>query len=597
MRKPYKKDKISLWETVFPLMKTAMKKCTGRMLTQCLLYILHGVFVVFVTCATQWFFDSISLSLSESTILPDMYLSLSAMVLCILLDHVLNGCQNHNSTVIHIRLIGIYQNMLNKKAGKIETCHYESQAYLKTMEKAVRASTPEGASFIIICLLNVVFCYIPYIAAMGIYLYTLHPLLILSIFLVFIPVLLSQIMKIRLYDRFEDITVQDRREYNYYEECMIGKEWKETRTLGAYPFFMERYRKAQHHIVEKEWKTQRRAARLDAVMKSMTLLGYLGILFLLIFLVLQGQIGIGAFAAVFSSVSVMFEQMDEMINSQIGGMLSRTGLTSNLVYFLSLPERGGDENSIGDHSGRIALEDVSFTYPGSQKPVLKDINLTFARETTAIVGINGAGKSTLIKLLTGIYRPDSGRVTINGLDTSAADIKNLCVDTSAVFQNYQRYKMTLYENVTISKTDSDTTQEEIYELLEAVGQRELAESLPDGPDTMLSAEFDGIELSGGQWQRIAIARALHREHEIIVLDEPTSAVDPMEEKNIYEQFSKIAKGKTAVIVTHRMSSARIADRIIVMNDGGIVEEGTHESLMKQGGMYAEMFEKQAAWYL
>ena len=239
---------------------------------------------------------------------------------------------------------------------------------------------------------------------------------------------------------------------------------------------------------------------------------------------------------------------------------------------------------------------MSFTYPGSQKPVLKDINLSLANEIVAIVGANGAGKSTLIKLLTGIYKPDFGKVTINGLDTSTASIETLCADTSAVFQDYQKYKMTLYENVTISKIERDVTQNEIYDLLDQVNQKEMAEALPNRLDTILSAEFDGIELSGGQWQRIAITRGLHREHDIIVLDEPTSAIDPIEEKYLYGQFAEIAKGKTAIIVTHRMSSARIADRIIVMSDGNIVEEGTHESLMDQGGMYAEMFEKQAAWY-
>ena len=277
-------------------------------------------------------------------------------------------------------------------------------------------------------------------------------------------------------------------------------------------------------------------------------------------------------------------------------MLSKTGLTSNLIYFLSLPERGGDNQHEGDNSGRIELDHVSFTYPGSQNAVLNDVNLSISNETVAIVGMNGAGKSTLIKLLTGIYTPDSGRVTINGLDTALSSVDALCSNTSGIFQNFQKYKIGLRDNAAISDMERDTTDGELTDLLNQVNLKEQTEALPNGLDTMLSADFDGVELSGGQWQRLAIARGLHRKHGIIVLDEPTSAIDPIEEKYLYEQFANIAKGKTAVIVTHRMSSARIADRIVVMHDGTIVEEGTHERLMALGGRYAWMFKKQASWY-
>ena len=313
MKRLYNKDKLSLWDTIVPLMKIAVQNCRCRMLAQCVLYIFHGMFMALVAYVTQWFFDSVNLTLGEGMILPVTYIALFAMVTCILLDHIINGWQNYNSEIIHIRLIGVYKNLLNRKAGKIAASNYESQVFLQTLEKAVRASTQEGAPFFVSCILNVLFCYVPYVITMSIYLYSLHPLLILTIFLVFIPLLIAQVIKIRMYDTLEDTTVQDRREYQYYESCIVGKELKETRTLGAYGFFKNLYSIVQNRLIQKEWNTRCRATKLDVLMKSVTLMGYLGVLVLLIVLVLQGSVSIGAFAAVFSSVSVMFEELQEMV--------------------------------------------------------------------------------------------------------------------------------------------------------------------------------------------------------------------------------------------------------------------------------------------
>ncbi|MCG8499181.1 MAG: ABC transporter ATP-binding protein/permease, partial [Firmicutes bacterium] len=212
------------------------------------------------------------------------------------------------------------------------------------------------------------------------------------------------------------------------------------------------------------------------------------------------------------------------------------------------------------------------------------------------VGENGAGKSTLIRLMTGIYKPTEGTVHICKCDTRKTSMRVLFQGTSGVFQNYQRYKLSLKDNIAISDLGKAENQEDIEKCLREVGLESKQPDFKDGLNTMLSTEFEGIDLSGGQWQRIAIARGIYRQNEVIVLDEPTSAIDPMEEMRLYKSFSEISHGKLAVIATHRLGSARIADRIVVLDKGSIAEMGTHEELMANRGKYAEMFKKQASWY-
>jgi ATP-binding cassette subfamily B protein len=263
----------------------------------------------------------------------------------------------------------------------------------------------------------------------------------------------------------------------------------------------------------------------------------------------------------------------------------------NFLRFLDLPEHKGEDGAL-NASESIVFDNVTYTYPGALKPAVSGLSFKIGpRDTIAIVGENGAGKTTLVKLLMGLLLPDSAEVTIGRRSTLKASPGSLFGGQSAVFQNYQRYWMTLSKNIRISETKKEAPPDE------AAAKADLsADSLPDGMDTVLSKEFGGIDLSGGQWQRVAIARGLYRSHDFIVLDEPTAAIDPIEETKVYEEFAKMSKGKTAVIVTHRLGSARIANRIFVLDGGHIDDVGTHEELVAAGGLYARMFKAQAQWY-
>ena len=240
----------------------------------------------------------------------------------------------------------------------------------------------------------------------------------------------------------------------------------------------------------------------------------------------------------------------------------------------------------------IRARNVTFSYPGAAAPALRDIDFELAAgETVALVGENGAGKTTLTKLLLGLYQPSVGSVTVDGgplagLEPGAA---------AAVFQEFARYPLSLAENVTLGAAgDGDPAR--LHATLAAVGADGLAGALPDGIDTVLGTDIGGLDLSGGQWQRVALARALWRKPHVLVLDEPTAALDPLAELAVFRQFAAVARGLTCVLVSHRLGICRLANRVVVLQEGRIVEQGPHDRLLAAGGLYAEMFRAQARWY-
>ena len=244
----------------------------------------------------------------------------------------------------------------------------------------------------------------------------------------------------------------------------------------------------------------------------------------------------------------------------------------------------------------IVVKNVTYTYPGNETPALKNLNLEIkAGEKVAIVGENGSGKTTFVRLLLGLYRPDSGAILADGIDYQDIEPHLLYHSYSAVMQSYVRYHLSLAENIALSQVQTKEQKHAVHRAAVQVGA-DITDSLSQGYDTLIGPEMGGVDLSGGQWQRVALARAFFRNSEVLVLDEPTAALDPMAELAIFERFRELAAGRTALMIAHRLGIARLADRILVFRGGTVIEEGTHDQLLREGGEYAEMFESQARWY-
>lgn len=263
----------------------------------------------------------------------------------------------------------------------------------------------------------------------------------------------------------------------------------------------------------------------------------------------------------------------------------------NMHYDGTLPIEKRD-----DKRYELSFYNVSFKYPGSDKYILKDINMTFnIGEKLALVGLNGAGKTTLIKLLLRLYEPTEGEIRLNGIDIGKYDYDEYVQIFSVVFQDFGIFDFPLDENIAASE---DVDSARVKKVIDKVGLTELVNSLPDKEHTLLYHENgDGVALSGGEAQKLAIARALYKDAPFVILDEPTAALDPIAEAEIYENFDTLVGDKTAIYISHRMSSCKFCDRIVVINNGRIEEEGSHNSLMDKNGLYAKMYNTQANYYV
>ncbi len=371
----------------------------------------------------------------------------------------------------------------------------------------------------------------------------------------------------------------------------------EMKIFGSQELMAEKWQRFAGSVEAQTKKAGGRVLTLEGGSRFLNITYFVFIIITLTHLFLRGTVTVGQFAAVIGS-----------LNSITGQMLNAAWTVSDtfrsaldVAYyreFLKLPERrdrrGVDALSHGD----IAFENVSFTYPGTDRQVLKNVTFRIkAEERVAFVGENGAGKSTVVKLLCGLYEPDGGRVLIGGVDVGdlSEPLRKKCL--SVVFQDFQEYELTLRENVALGDISALSQDSRIKEALEEVSGAELYLEEEKGLERSLGhLEADGRGLSKGQWQRVAIARAFLAEAAFCVLDEPTAALDPIAESRMYQNFVRAFHKNGTIIISHRLASARLADRILVLDGGRIVQDGSHEQLMGAEGLYRTMYLAQSSWY-
>ena len=556
--------------------------------------ILHGLSWAVKILYLQRFYDTTSEVIKTGGNVKTIYFSLIVYGVVIILAQVLNGLNNFLFLPFNQKVIGKLMQKVHLKISKVGAIEYENAATLDSINKAEMGINN---------IFNMVFSFImmmafflPYVLFMGIWIFILKPILAIVIIISMMPCLLTKLVQISMYAKLEDEIAPLRRSFDYYESIICSKEYfKETRILGVTNYFKKLYYDTMVVLNKKSLKVAKRACLFDLAGKGIGLAGYLIVLLLFVKALLTGDITTGTFVAIFTAIAKMQEMVGNMINLA-GDIGKNSGSISNLLDFIDMQETDGTLTP-KEFCEKIELKNVSFTYPEAKEESLTDVSLTINKgETIAIVGHNGAGKSTLVRLITGIYQPTSGSVTIDGVPTKDIKSSSLYGLMSGVFQKFQKYQMTLRENVIISNLDTEREDGVLLGTLKKADVDVESQSYPDGLETMLSREFDGVELSGGQWQRVSIARGINRDSKVIVLDEPTAAIDPIEETKIYKKFKEISDERTTVLVTHRLGSTRIADRIVVMENGRVAEIGTHDELINRKGTYFDMFMSQAQWY-
>jgi ATP-binding cassette subfamily B protein len=393
-----------------------------------------------------------------------------------------------------------------------------------------------------------------------------------------------------------------KRQMDYLRQVAGSREGaKEVKLFGLHRFFTDRFKALADRIYREDVTLARSKLFLGGMLGIIGTLGYYGAYVYVIWRTLGGHYDIGQFYFLTTAIQQASSNLQQVFSTASGIADQALFLTDLLAFFEMKatvdPNPSGKKIPAQITQG-FEFRNVSFAYPGTTRPVLRNFNMKLRPgERIALIGENGQGKTTVVKLITRLYDPTEGEIFLDGVNLRDYSLEDLHRNIGVIFQDFVRFEMTARENIAVGRVEKASDQPE----LELAAHKSLADTvigkLAGGYDQMLGRRFEGgVELSGGEWQKIALARAYLRDAELLILDEPTAALDARSELEVFERFAELTEGKMALLISHRFSTVRMADRIVVLSGGRLIEEGNHQQLMAAGGVYAGMFEMQAASY-
>ena len=484
-------------------------------------------------------------------------------------------------------------------AARLDLWHFESAEYQDRLERARRQAAGRNA------LLSQMFGQAQdmiTVVTLGTGLFVYAPWLILLLPLSFVPAIWGETRFNTLAYFMSRWRTPERRELEYIRYIGASAETaKELKLFGLGDFLIARFKQLAQTIYIENRKLSTQRAMWGALFSAISTLTYYGAYGFIVWRTITGDFTIGDLAFLSGS----FLRLNGLFQKILLGFTAIAGQSMYLDDLFSFFEIKPTILSPANPKPfpqpirhGIVFEDVGFRYPDTDNWAIRHLSFTLrAGETLALVGENGAGKTTIVKLLTRLYDPNEGRITIDGIDLKELSVADIHAHIGVIFQDFIRYSLTARENIGVGRVadQGDMTR------IEDAAERSLADAviakLPEGYDQQLGRLFKkGRDLSGGEWQKVAIARAYMRDADLIILDEPTAALDAKAESEVFSRFKSLASGRTAVIISHRFSTVRMADRILVLENGAILESGSHQDLLALRGRYAELFELQAAGY-
>jgi ATP-binding cassette, subfamily B, bacterial len=431
----------------------------------------------------------------------------------------------------------------------------------------------------------------------------IEPLVVPLVLLVFLPAWLAASRRGEAFYRFFwQYTPRDR-ERNYLAGLLTGRdEAKEVRAFGLADHLMRRH----DQLYDERLHDLRAVARRQLWYSLVANLG-IGVvlaatLLLVVWLALRGSVPLSSAGIAIAGVALVGQRLASA-GYAAGALAEAARYVDDYLAFVallpSLHQEPGDAKPVPTTFRRVEVDRVSFTYPTGTEPVLHEVSLhVSAGEVVALVGENGSGKTTLAKLLAGLYRPEQGAIRWDGVDVRDLESHGLRRSVAVIFQDFVRFHLRARDNIGLGRVIAADDLAAIRAAAVHADADEFLAALPQGYETVLGPEFvGGTDLSVGQWQRVALGRAFFREAPFVILDEPTASLDPRAEHDLFERIRELLSGRTVLLISHRFSSVRHADRIVVLDQGRVIETGTHDELMAQGGLYAELFSLQAAAYL
>jgi ATP-binding cassette subfamily B protein len=393
-----------------------------------------------------------------------------------------------------------------------------------------------------------------------------------------------------------------RRQLDYLRVLGASRESaKELKLFGLSAHLTGRYKRLSDEIFDQNIALARRRLVASTALSMLTILGYYSCYAWVIYRTVQGEISVGTMTLLAGAIAGASSNI-QGIFSLLSSIADQALFLTDLVDFFAVEPRIASKPGALPAPRPIRqgfeFENVSFAYPGNSRLILDGLNFRLQPgERVALIGENGQGKTTIVKLLTRLYDPTAGRVLLDGVDLREYDIEDLCQQIGVIFQDFMRYEMTAAENIAVGRIEIEADQESIDLAARKSRAAEVVARLPKGYEQLLGRRFEGgVDLSGGEWQKVALARAYLRDAQVLVLDEPTAALDARSEYDVFQRFSELTDGKMALLISHRFSTVRMADEILVLENGRIAERGGHNQLMALGGRYSEMFELQASSY-
>ncbi len=422
---------------------------------------------------------------------------------------------------------------------------------------------------------------------------SIEPLIVLILGPFACPYLLFQWRLAKKHYATEQFRATKRRWTRYFASRLMSQQSvAEVKLLDLAPLLIEKFRSLMAEFRDQDRKIYLRSFAGGSVFAVLTTIAFYAMFAWIVMRALRGALTVGDLA-IFAGVTSRLRTTLEKAIVAISGAMEQTLYISNLKQFLAVrPRITCSAGAVPSTTrGEFELRNVSFTYPGSREPALSAVSLHVRPgETVALVGENGAGKTTLVKLLARLYDPDQGSITFDGLDLRELSLVYLQSQISFVFQGFGRYEATAADNIAYGDWRRMLYNRELIERIALLADvHSMIKDMPQGYDTMLGRMFGEYDLSGGQWQKIAVARAFARDASLLILDEPTSNLDARAEYELFCRFRELTKGRTTILISHRFSTVSMADRIIVMDRGRIVECGTHQDLLAQAGAYASLY--------
>ena len=527
-----------------------------------------------------------------------LYIALSGIVF------YLQSMLSTGATVLddaHERVVTDHMHkMIHEKANAVDLGYYENPLYNDKLHR-VQQEAPFLPAQVLKLLLQTIQDSISLVAIAG-WLFLFHwaivPVLVISM----IPkALLRFHFAEKVHEWLVLTTPLDRQSKYFHELLTTDSMGKEVRLFSLGNMFAERFQKLRKQLRTEEMTLDRRWFSLEIGVDFLSTLAVFGLYCFVAYRTAFGLLTIGDLAVYFQAIQRSNGCMRTLLVS-VSNLYKRSLFIENVWDFLNIQSTVVDPKfprsvpqpfQVG-----LVLKDVSFSYPLAGKNILEDISLTIKPgEHIAIVGENGVGKTSLIKLLCRLYDPTEGSIELDGIDIKEFRLNDLRREIGIVFQDHVRYHLTARENIWIGDTLTSLDSSRIDEAVANAGAQGIITKLGRGYDTMLGRRFEGgEELSGGEWQKIALARAFFRDSQILILDEPTSAMDAKAEYELFQGFHSLTKGRMAILISHRLSTVKMVDRIYVLENGRIVESGTHDDLVDQSGRYARLFEMQAQKY-